>query len=85
MNTLNTRDFVLILLTVASLAVGQVCFKFAAPAFVTFNVRSLFTPIFILALVIYAFATVMWVVALSRVPLTVAYPIVALRKRQSVL
>lgn len=78
MNTLNARDLLLIILTVSSLAVGQVCFKLAAPAFVAFSIRSLLAPIFLIALVIYAVATVMWVVVLSRVPLTVAYPIVAL-------
>lgn len=78
MNAINLRDLALILFTVASLAVGQVCFKLASPAFAAFSLRSLFSPIFIVALVIYAVATVLWVIVLSRVPLTVAYPLVAL-------
>jgi drug/metabolite transporter (DMT)-like permease len=78
MTQLNSRDLVLILITVLSLAAGQICFKLASPAFAVFTIRSLFSPIFIVALVIYAVATVLWVVVLSRVPLVVAYPIVAL-------
>jgi drug/metabolite transporter (DMT)-like permease len=78
MNAMSLRDLGLVLFTVASLAAGQICFKLASPAFASFSIRSLFAPIFILALVIYAIATVMWVVVLSRVPLTVAYPLVAL-------
>lgn len=78
MNAINLRDLALILVTVASLAVGQICFKLASPAFVAFSLRSLFSPIFIVALVIYAVATVLWVIVLSRVPLTLAYPLVAL-------
>lgn len=72
------RDLGLILFTVASLAAGQICFKLASPAFAEFSLRSLFAPIFIVALVIYAVATVLWVIVLSRVPLTLAYPLVAL-------
>jgi drug/metabolite transporter (DMT)-like permease len=78
MSAMSLRDLALILFTVASLAAGQICFKLASPAFAVFSLRSLFAPIFIIALVIYAVATVMWVIALSRVPLTVAYPLVAL-------
>jgi undecaprenyl phosphate-alpha-L-ara4N flippase subunit ArnE len=72
------RDLSLILATVFSLAIGQICFKLAAPAFSNFSIKSLFEPIFIVALVVYAVATVLWVICLSRVPLTLAYPIVAL-------
>lgn len=78
MSGLNLRDLGLILCTVASLAAGQICFKLASPAFSIFTFRSLFSPIFIVALIIYGAATVLWVVVLSRVPLTVAYPLVAL-------
>lgn len=78
MSGLNFRDLSLILFTVFSLAAGQICFKLAAPAFYEFSIRSLFSPIFIVALVIYAVATVLWVIVLSRVPLTVAYPLIAL-------
>ncbi len=78
MNELNLRDLGLILFTVASLAAGQICFKLASPAFTVFSMRSMFSPIFIIALIIYAVATVLWVVVLSRVPLTVAYPLIAL-------
>lgn len=76
--TLNIRDVALILITVASLAAGQICFKLAAPAFINFSLRSLFDPLFVSAVVIYAISTVLWVIALSRVPLTIAYPFVAL-------
>ena len=78
MNALTLRDFSLILATVAALSAGQICFKLASPAFVHFSIKSLFSPVFIVALIIYGVATILWVVVLSRVPLTIAYPIVAM-------
>lgn len=70
-----------ILLTVAALSVGQLLFKLASKTIV-------FTPLgivqgltnwrLVLALVIYALATFMWLYVLRTTPLRVAYPFAAL-------
>jgi drug/metabolite transporter (DMT)-like permease len=67
----------------AVLATGQVFFKYAAAAFKNKSVtEGLFTlaqtPTFYVAVTLYAAATLLWVWILSRVPLSQAYPWVAL-------
>lgn len=70
-----------ILLTVCALAVGQILFKLAAQS-ISFSrdawLSSLFEPRLLIALVVYAVATVMWLAVLKMLPLRVAYPFVAL-------
>jgi drug/metabolite transporter (DMT)-like permease len=75
-----SHHYVLLVLTVAALAVGQVLFKLAATA-----MRSgtnwqqwLFNRHLILALFVYAAATGLWIALLREVPLSVAYPFAAL-------
>lgn len=75
---MNSRDLSLLVITVLAISGGQVCFKIAAPAFSALSIRSMFEPMFIIALVIYAAATILWVICLSRIPLTQAYPVIAL-------
>ena len=70
-----------IIATVCLLAVGQVLFKLASASLVLTAsgfVASLFDPKLIAALVVYAVATVMWLIALKSSPLRVAYPFVAM-------
>lgn len=71
----------LTVLTVLALSVGQVLFKLAA-ANLEFSasglLKSLFNPKLLLALVIYAIATAMWLVVLKMTPLRIAYPFIAM-------
>ena len=67
----------------AVLAAGQVLFKFSAAAFKSKSVAQGFvelaqTPTFYAAVTLYGAATLLWVWILSRVPLSQAYPWVAL-------
>jgi drug/metabolite transporter (DMT)-like permease len=71
----------LILLTVFALASGQILFKLAATSFTydSANIIGSFLNIkLIVALLVYAVATVMWLVVLRSMPLRLAYPFVAL-------
>jgi drug/metabolite transporter (DMT)-like permease len=69
---------VLTLGTIALLALGQVLFKLAAGSIQLSDPRSLVSlPLFI-ALTIYGLATVMWLVVLSKVPLSTAFPFYSL-------
>lgn len=68
--------------TVILLSIGQVLFKFASGKI---NLEEngivkglLFNPALIIALCVYAIATIAWVIVLSRVELRVAYPYAAL-------
>ena len=77
------RGVILVLVCVALLAAGQLLFKLAAAQWSVdglswSTLRSLFSPVFLLALAIYAVATVLWVFALRTLPLTVAFPLYAL-------
>ncbi|MEE2526865.1 EamA family transporter [Hyphobacterium sp. HN65] len=73
----------LLAFVVSILSTGQVLFKMAAdrlPAHMNF--RAFFNMAldwrFILAICLYAAGTILWILALKRMPLTVAYPFVAL-------
>jgi drug/metabolite transporter (DMT)-like permease len=77
------RGVILVLTCVALLAAGQLLFKFSATQWRVDGVswstlRSLFSPVFVLALAIYGVATILWVFALRTMPLTVAFPLYAL-------
>lgn len=71
----------LTLLTVLALSTGQVLFKLAADH-LEFSasglVHSLLNPKLLLALIIYAVATGMWLVVLKMTPLRIAYPFIAM-------
>lgn len=75
---------VLAFLTVCMLAVGQILFKRTAlamagrPLSPELLISALLTPTFVLALTVYAVATVVWVLALTALPLSKAYPYMAL-------
>ena len=80
---LTLRGLVIVLACVLMIAIGQVLFKAAAgqwriQGWSLESLRSLLSPALVIALIIYATATVMWVFALRTVPLSVAYPLFAL-------
>lgn len=71
------RIFFLIL-TIALMSIGQILFKVASHK-VIFSQNNLFlslikNPILIIALAIYALATLAWIYVLKITPLTIAYP-----------
>lgn len=72
---------ILILVTVGLLSVGQVLFKLAAMEMANVD-KGIFVSIInqklFIALLVYALATGMWVLALMRTPLYLAYPFVAM-------
>jgi undecaprenyl phosphate-alpha-L-ara4N flippase subunit ArnE len=74
-------QFALIILTVFALSTGQILFKLAATSF-TYNPNSIIASFLdmklIIALLVYAVATVMWLMVLRSMPLRLAYPFVAL-------
>jgi undecaprenyl phosphate-alpha-L-ara4N flippase subunit ArnE len=70
-----------IFLTVTALSAGQILFKMAASSFefsVAGFISSLVNIKLILALVVYFFATIMWLFVLKATPLRIAYPFAAL-------
>jgi drug/metabolite transporter (DMT)-like permease len=77
---MNRTHYLLLVLTVAALAVGQVLFKLAATSMKAGQSwqQWVFNAHLVLALVVYAGATVAWVALLRVVPLSAAYPFVAL-------
>jgi drug/metabolite transporter (DMT)-like permease len=70
-----------IFLTVIALSAGQILFKMAASS-LEFSavgfINNLLNIKLIIALVVYFFATIMWLFVLKDTPLRVAYPFVAL-------
>jgi drug/metabolite transporter (DMT)-like permease len=79
MTTLKIDQIVTITLTVLTLSAGQVLFKLAANQLhdVHEALKSLTSGWLLLALIVYALATVFWVYTLRSVPLKIAYPFVA--------
>ena len=80
---ISSRGVWLVLACVALIGGGQLLFKAAAAqwrldAGAWVAVRSLLSPAFIAALVIYGLATLLWVYALRTVPLAAAFPLYAL-------
>jgi drug/metabolite transporter (DMT)-like permease len=75
------QNVVLLVLNVFALSVGQVLFKLAARGLEgtgSLLERVVFNKYLFAALVVYGVATAMWVALLRQVPLSVAYPFVAL-------
>lgn len=74
-------QLLLILTVVAALSVGQVLFKLAADA-ISFDqgvsLVVLIQPKLIIALLVYASATILWLLVLRITPLRLAYPFVGL-------
>jgi drug/metabolite transporter (DMT)-like permease len=67
----------------ASMATGQILFKYGATqAGVVQGLQGwidlLLKPVIVLALVLYAFSTILWLWLLQKIPLTIAYPFAAL-------
>jgi drug/metabolite transporter (DMT)-like permease len=70
--TLSTT--LLVLGTIAILASGQVLFKMASTGLQLSQPRTFFTWQLIVALAAYAVATLLWLLVLTRLPLSVAFP-----------
>ena len=71
----------LILITVTALAAGQVLFKLAAGSLnfaPGWQLMELLEPRLVVALVVYALATVLWLAVLRITPLRLAYPFIGL-------
>ena len=78
---ISVQQFFLITITVLSMSVGQVLFKVASSKLALNHsgfIRSLLNPTVITALVVYAIATIMWLLVLKQTPLQIAYPFAAL-------
>ena len=80
---MQARWLVLTLVCVVLIAAGQVLFKLAASQWRidgwTFAAaRSFLSPTMVVALAIYAFATLLWVYVLRSAPLSLAYPLFSL-------
>jgi undecaprenyl phosphate-alpha-L-ara4N flippase subunit ArnE len=69
------------ILTVLALSIGQILFKMASSNF-EFSATGFFSSLLsvklIIALMVYFFATIMWLFVLKNTPLRVAYPFAAL-------
>jgi undecaprenyl phosphate-alpha-L-ara4N flippase subunit ArnE len=77
------KGVLLVLAVVVLLGAGQLLFKAAAAQWrldqgTWLAVRSLLSPAFVAALVLYGFATLLWVYVLRTVPLGAAFPLYAL-------
>ena len=80
---MNFLNFLLLIACVSLLSIGQLLFKLAADSFPSiFSFDSLLSfalnKYLISALIIYSFATFLWVWALSKMALSFAYPFMAL-------
>lgn len=80
---MNFFNYLLLISCVSLLSIGQLLFKLAAdsfPSIISFNSLLAFTlnKHLISALIIYGFATFLWVWALSKMSLSFAYPFMAL-------
>ncbi len=80
---MNLFNFLLLITCVSLLSIGQLLFKLAAdsfPSVISFDSLLAFTlnKHLISALLIYSLATFLWVWALSKMPLSFAYPFMAL-------
>jgi undecaprenyl phosphate-alpha-L-ara4N flippase subunit ArnE len=73
-DNLDFRNVAMIVATIALLGVGQLLFKSAAASIVPGDLRSWLSIPMFAALAVYAVATIAWVVVLSRVPLSAAFP-----------
>jgi len=80
---MSAKGLILVLGVVALLAPGQLLFKWTAAQWrvdegLWVGLRTLASPAFVAALVLYGLATLLWVYALRIVPLTAAFPLYAL-------
>jgi drug/metabolite transporter (DMT)-like permease len=80
---MSTKGLMLVLACVVLIGGGQVLFKLAAvqwrvDAGAWVALRSLLSPAFVVALIVYGLATLLWVYALRTVPLSLAFPLYAL-------
>lgn len=80
---MSSKGFGLVLVCVALIGSGQVLFKVSAAqwrvdAGLWVAMRSLLSPAFVVAMAVYAIATLLWIYALRLVPLSTAYPLYAL-------
>lgn len=75
-------SYALLLLNILMLVSGQVFFKLGLEKIGGVNLanawKALLSPTIFIGLVLYAIATLIWFVVLSRLPLSVAYPIQSL-------
>ena len=81
---MSTKDLLLILANTLMLVTGQFLWKWGMMnkqhefSSLLGIVRILFSPPILGGLIIYAFATILWLFILSRVPLSIAYPLQSL-------
>lgn len=76
-----STNILFILLTVFALSAGQILFKIGSQSInpgMKGLIQGLLSPQVLIALTVYAIATVMWLVVLKNTPLRLAYPFVAL-------
>ena len=79
--TINIPLAAILLMTPVGIAIGQILFKLSSTKLASESAplyHLAFNPIFILALAIYGFATLMWIYVLKSVPLMYAYSFMAL-------
>lgn len=72
--SLTPTVIVMILVTLTLLAGGQVLFKQASAQLSFARPTSFLSPTLIIALVVYAAATLLWLAVLARTPLSMAFP-----------
>jgi undecaprenyl phosphate-alpha-L-ara4N flippase subunit ArnE len=78
---MSLSQFAFIVLTVLALSAGQILFKLASSGFELSGaglISNVLNIRLVLALLVYAFATIMWLLVLKSTPLRVAYPFTAL-------
>jgi drug/metabolite transporter (DMT)-like permease len=78
---MSLQNVILLVLNVMALSVGQVLFKLAARGLdgtAPLLQQVIYNKYLFVALVVYGVATALWVTLLRQVPLSVAYPFVAL-------
>ncbi len=72
--TLSVGMVFLILVTVGMLSAGQVLFKYASHGLDLSRPNTFLSLPLIVAMLIYGVATIFWLIVLSRIPLSVAFP-----------
>ncbi len=80
MKSIQLSQILPVLLAVIGLSIGQILFKLAAAQMTSVReaLKSVVSGWMLVALIVYAVATLLWVYALRTLPLRVAYPFVAL-------
>ena len=76
---MSITNFLLVLANAGLLIAGQFCWKLGVESrkvqSLVDSLHLLYTPMVALGLILYGLATVLWLYILSRVPISVAYPI----------